>query len=191
MKKNLSSKSDSNNSLIRTFVAVPISEPNAKELESFVNSLKKLAHIRWVTIKQFHITLRFIGEQTPEIIDQVRTALQDVHFDPFEIELSYAGGFPNLNSPKSIWLSGNQGKQELIDLAKKVNKAIDDATGLEAETRAFKPHLTLARSDGRPLPQELMAALKNAPKLIWACTSFDLMRSKLTPQGAVYSKIPL
>ena len=182
--------SDPKNSLIRAFVAVPRLEAQAKELETFVNSVRKLAHLRWVTAQQFHITLRFLGEQPPEIIDQVKGVLNQVHFDPFEIELSYAGAFPNLNAPRSIWLSGKQGMPELTDLAKTVNKAIDEV-GLTPEKRAFKPHLTLARSDGTPLSAELIAALKNSPKLIWTCKSFDLMRSRLTPKGAIYSKIPL
>ena len=182
--------SDPKNSLIRAFVAVPIAEPKAKELESFLQSLRKLANLRWVTCEQFHITLRFLGEQTPAMIDKVRGALNLIHFNPFDIELSYAGAFPHMSSPRALWLSGKEGMKELTDLAAMVNEAID-ALGVALEKRKFKPHLTLARTDGRPFPAQLIAALKDSPRLIWRCDKFDLMRSKLTPRGAVYSKIPL
>ena len=186
----MSLRSESQKSLIRAFVAVPISESSAKELESFVDSLRKMARLRWVTAAQFHITLRFLGEQTPEVIDRVKGALNLIHFSPFDIELSYAGAFPNMNSPRALWLAGKQGINELTELATKVNKAID-ALGLIPEQRKFSPHLTLARTNGTPLPAQLIEALKKPPRLTWNCNKFFLMRSKLTPNGAVYSKIPL
>ncbi|MBR5097740.1 MAG: RNA 2',3'-cyclic phosphodiesterase [Spirochaetales bacterium] len=190
MEKNTSSISDSQHSLIRAFVAVPIPEAASKELDRYLNSLKNMTDLRWVTAAQFHITLRFLGEQTQEIIEHVRDALSHVRFSPFEIELSYTGAFPNMRCPRVLWLSGNQGKRELIALAETVNKSMD-AIGLPHEKRAFKPHLTLARTNGVSLPSELLRELKNPPKLHWCSDNFDLMRSKLTPQGPLYSKIPL
>ena len=171
-------------------MAIPVPDPAASELERFLGTLKPLARLRWVTRAQFHITLRFLGEQTRETIDRVKAALVPLHFEPFEIELSHAGAFPNKGCPRVLWLSGEQGRGELTALAEAVNRAID-AAGLPPEERAFKPHLTLARSDGTPLPPVLMKALEDAPTLAWRCEGFDLMRSRLTPQGAIYTKIPL
>ncbi len=190
MEKDSSSIIESDHSLIRAFVAVPIPEFAAQELERYLNSLKQKACLHWVTSAQFHITLRFLGEQTQEIIEQARDALSHLQFSPFEIELSYAGAFPNMRCPRILWLSGNQGKRELTSLAEAVNKSMDEI-GLPSEKRAFKPHLTLARTKGTPLPPQLLMALKKPPTLSWCCDSFDLMRSRLTPRGALYSKIPL
>ncbi|MCR5347053.1 MAG: RNA 2',3'-cyclic phosphodiesterase [Fretibacterium sp.] len=178
------------NSLVRAFVAVPVPDPAAVELERFLGILRPAAPLRWVTRAQFHITLRFLGEQTRETIDRVKEVLAPLRFDPFEIELSCAGAFPNKGRPRVLWLSGRQGREELTALAENVNSAIN-AAGLPPEERPFKPHLTLARSDGTPLPSALMKALENPPALAWRCEGFELMRSRLTPQGAVYSRIPL
>ena len=186
----MSVTSDSKNSLVRAFVAVSVSEPAAGELERFLNTLRPLARLRWVTKAQFHITLRFLGEQTRETIDNVKSVLAPLRFEPFDVELSYAGAFPNMRCPRVLWLSGKRGRGELTALAESVNNAID-STGLPREERAFKPHLTLARSDGTPLPPALMKSLEGTPTLVWRCEGFDLMRSRLTPQGAIYSKIPL
>ena len=190
MEKHVSSISDAKHSLIRAFVAVPIAEAAARELESFLNTLKNKACLRWATQAQFHITLRFLGEQTQEIIDQVRGVLAHLSFSPFDIELSYVGAFPNMRCPRVLWLSGKQGMKELTALAESVNRSLAEI-GLVPEKRAFKPHLTLARTNGMALPPELIEALKNAPTLLWRCDNVDLMRSNLTPHGAVYSKIPL
>ena len=177
-------------SLVRAFVAVPVPAPAAGELERFLGTLKPLARLRWVTRAQFHITLRFLGEQTRETIDRVKAALAPLRFEPFEIELSHAGAFPNRGCPRVLWLSSERGREELSALAESVNVTID-AAGLPSEERVFKPHLTLARSDGTPLPPALMKALETAPAIVWRCEGFDLMRSRLTPQGAIYTKIPL
>ena len=189
-KRHLSATSDKTSSLVRTFVAVPIPELAASELERFLSVLKPLARLRWVTRAQFHITLRFLGEQTRETIERVKGALAPLWFDPFEVELSHAGAFPNMGCPRVLWLSGKQGRGELTALAETVNKAMDDV-GIPREERVFKPHLTLARGDGTPLSPALMKALENTPTLVWRCEGFDLMRSRLMPQGAIYSRIPL
>ncbi|MBO4301265.1 MAG: RNA 2',3'-cyclic phosphodiesterase [Desulfovibrio sp.] len=182
--------SDSKDYLVRAFVAINIPEPAASELERFLGTLKPLASIRWVKREQLHITLRFLGEQTRETIERVKRVLTPLSFDPFDVELSYAGAFPNLKSPRVLWLSGKRGMGELSHLAEKANRAID-SVGLPCEKRGFKPHLTLARTDGNPFPPALLEKLKNPPTIGWRCDGFDLMRSRLTPQGAVYSKIPL
>ena len=171
-------------------MAVPVPEPAASELDRFLYTLRPLARLRWVTRAQLHVTVRFLGEQTRETIERVKQALIPVCFEPFEVELSYAGAFPNMECPRVLWLSGNRGKNELMALAESVNAAID-AIGLPHEERAFKPHLTLARADGMPLPGQLLKAMENVPSLVWRCDGFDLIRSRLTPQGAIYSKIPL
>ena len=178
------------NALVRAFVAVLVPDPAAGELERYLDTLRPLAPLRWVTRAQLHITLRFLGEQTRETIEQVKQALIPVRFEPFELELSYAGTFPNRERPRVLWLTGQKGKAELTALAESVNRAID-AVGLPREERAFKPHLTLARADGMPLPGALLKAMENVPPLVWRCDGFDLMRSRLTPQGAIYSRIPL
>ncbi|MBQ7607310.1 MAG: RNA 2',3'-cyclic phosphodiesterase [Desulfovibrionaceae bacterium] len=178
----------SGKTLIRAFVAVSVPNPAAEILKDYVNSLKKLGNLRWVTNANFHMTLRFIGEQTPECIAAIRQALTHIEFSPFEIELSYAGAFPNMSRPRALWLSGRQGMQNLKLLAENVNKHID-ATGLSQDGRAFKPHLTLARSDGTPLTNTLTKALENAPRVHWLCDTIHLIRSVLTPHGAQYSPI--
>lgn len=177
-------------SCIRAFVAVSVPDTAASALECYLQRLRPLARVRWVKKSQLHMTLRFLGEQTKETIAHVKEALAPLTVEPFTIELSYAGAFPNMQRPHILWLSGERGKTELTALAATVNSALE-AVGFPRETRKFTPHLTLARTEGTPLPPPLRQALETPPVLTWQYHSFDLMRSSLTPQGEKYSKISL
>lgn len=173
---------------IRAFVAVLPSEAAAREMERLLNRLRPLARCRWVTRMQLHMTLRFLGKRPPAVIDRVREALAAVAVSPFDIELNRAGAFPNLTRPRTLWLGGDRGSAELTGLAEQVDDALF-AAGLEREDRPFRPHLTLARCNGTPLPPPLLKELEHVPAFAWRCGGIVLMRSRLTPQGAVYAEL--
>lgn len=188
--RNFSTPSGAKSSFVRAFVAVPVPEPTASGLERFMETLRPLARLRWVTRAQFHITLRFIGEQTRETIDRLKGALAPITFQPFELEFSYVGAFSSMGNPRVLWLGGRKGTDKLTTLAQSVNDALY-AAGLPREERSFKPHLTLARGNGAPLSPALLKALEKVPSLSWRCDRFALMRSQLTPHGPIYSEISL
>ena len=176
--------------LIRSFVAVKMPGNADDELENFLAELRPLANIRWVRRSQFHITLKFLGENTREVTEDVKEALMPLkHFDPFTIELSYIGAFPNLNTPRVLWLSGDKGGRELGVLSRKVNDEVYDVAGIERDTKKFQAHLTLARLKNSQLPEELVRKLGEAPRLSWQCDELFLMRSVLTPSGPLYSEL--
>ncbi|MBR1658094.1 MAG: RNA 2',3'-cyclic phosphodiesterase [Synergistaceae bacterium] len=176
--------------LIRSFVAVKMSGQAADELENFLSEVRPLSKIRWVRRSQFHITLKFLGENTREVTDEVIDALTPLkRFEPFTVELSYIGAFPNLNAPKVLWLSGDKGADELGRLSKKVNDVLFEKAGLERERKKFQAHLTLARLKDSYLPENLIRKLGTVPKISWTCGELFLMKSSLEPSGAVYSEL--
>ncbi|MBQ3402958.1 MAG: RNA 2',3'-cyclic phosphodiesterase [Synergistaceae bacterium] len=176
--------------LIRSFVAVKLPGDMADKLENFLADLRPLSPIRWVRRSQFHITLKFLGENSREVTEDVKEALTPLkHFEPFTVRLSYIGAFPNLNAPKVLWLSGDEGASELGRLSRLVNDALLEGAGLERDTRKFKAHLTLARLKDATLPEELVRRLGEVPVLSWRCSELVLMRSVLTPSGPVYSEL--
>lgn len=177
-------------SLIRAFVAVTVPDWAAQTLELLLTRLAPLGQLRWVTRAQLHVTLRFLGEQTPDAIERVKRALAPIAFPPFEVELSCAGAFPSLERPRTLWLSGTRGAAELTALAARLEDALAEA-GIPRERRPFVPHLTLARCSGEPLPPALLKALEKVPPVSWTCCGIELMRSRLTPGGAIYSPIPI
>lgn len=175
---------------IRSFVAVKLPGDAADVLENFLAEIRPLAKIRWVRRSQFHITLKFLGENTREVTEDVKEALIPLkHFEPFTVELSYIGAFPNLNTPRVLWLSGDKGAGELGHVAKSVNDVLSDIDGLSMDAKKFQPHLTLARLKDSYLPENLVRRLGEVPKISWTCDELYLMKSDLKPSGPVYSVI--
>lgn len=175
---------------IRSFVAVKLPGDAADVLENFLAEIRPLAKIRWVRRSQFHITLKFLGENTREVTEDVKEALIPLkHFEPFTVELSYIGAFPNLNTPRVLWLSGDKGAGELGHVAKSVNDVLSDIDGLSMDAKKFQPHLKLARFKDSYLPENLVRRLGEVPKISWTCDELYLMKSDLKPSGPVYSVI--
>ena len=165
-------------------------EDISSELENFLAELRPLSKIRWVKYGQFHITLKFLGELEPGIIAQVKDSLTPLKtFKPFTIELSYIGAFPNLNTPRVIWLSGDKGARELTQLSRQVNDVLYEEVDLAKDEKRFKPHLTLARVKDERLTEELIRKLGEVKNFSWVCDELFLMRSELTPKGPIYTEL--
>lgn len=100
---------------------------------------------KWVAPEEMHVTLRFAGDidnlQAREWVD----ALAQIDVDCFEVRIAGLGAFGG-NDPRAVW-AGVEGGPALAELARLVERAARNA-GLQPETRAFKPHVTLARLKG-------------------------------------------
>lgn len=176
--------------LIRAFVAVKMPEEISEELENFLAEVRPLANIKWVKYGQFHITLKFLGELEPHVISSVKKSLTPLkYFEPFNINLSYIGAFPNLHSPRVIWLSGNEGAQELTKLSRKVNEILYNDEEIPKDEKKFKAHLTLARLKNGFLSEELVRKLGTVQNFSWRCSELFLMRSELTTKGPIYTEL--
>jgi 2'-5' RNA ligase len=60
------------------------------------------------------------------------------------IRFDRLGAFPRVNRARILWLGVSDGADRLVALAEKVEAASRRA-GFAAESRPFKPHLTLSR----------------------------------------------
>ena len=175
---------------IRLFVAVKLPGSESDKLENFLSELRPLARIKWVHREQFHITLKFIGEIESFRLGDVKAALEEIkYFEPFNITLDYIGAFPNLNSPRVLWLSGDKGASELTKISRLVNDSLYDSAEIERDDKKFRAHLTLARLKESFLPEDLVRSLGNVPKLSWQCSELVLMKSVLTPKGPIYTQL--
>jgi RNA 2',3'-cyclic 3'-phosphodiesterase len=140
----------------RLFVAVPLPAETIAAVTGLVESVRSLGvpgggrDVRWVRLEGLHVTLRFLGP-TPE--SRVAPSLAAVRstapaIEPFEIVLGGAGAFPSGGRrPRALWLGVQTGAEDLTAAAAEVDRALVTA-GWPPETRPFRAHLTLARSDG-------------------------------------------
>ena len=97
--------------------------------------------------------------------------------------------FPNARSPRVLWVGIDSGP-ELAALAEQVDAALT-LLGFERENRAFTPHVTLARFKEGGKKQNVASALPESQPSFGTMTApeFHLYESKLSPQGARYSKL--
>jgi 2'-5' RNA ligase len=97
---------------------------------------------RWLRPESYHITLRFAGDINNTQAHEFIANLAMITTDGFELRLSGLGAFGG-DDPHSIFAAvGSQ--PELEELARAHEKAARHA-GLAPDTRALKPHVTLAR----------------------------------------------
>jgi len=181
---------------MRLFVALDLPEDVRRGLHDLMGSLKKACpNARWVHPESMHITLKFIGHVPDEKREAIEQALlRIVAAEPVDIAFRGLGFFPNERRPKVLWC-GVQASPNLAALAADIENALEPA-GVERESRAYVPHLTLARID-----QE-KAGRTGVEKLVKAClelgatdfgsahaTEFYLYESVLKRSGAEYTKL--
>lgn len=130
--------------MFRLFVAF---RPPAAILDQLLALMEGVTGARWQSKEQLHLTLRYIGDVDRHQAEDVATALQAVRFQPFSIKLSGVGNFDHKDQSRPIWAGVNP-IHGLNDLHKKIDRAFI-RTGLEPESRAYIPHITLARFGAR------------------------------------------
>ena len=181
---------------IRAFVCVCINEDGKDELSGFIRGLKKFKGFKWAERNILHITLKFLGEIEPEQITRLDTNLSRIGgIRPFKVKLSGVGAFPNMSSPRALWIGVGEGSEGISKLAASVERAAV-TSGFEEERRSFHPHVTLARARNNSrggglvhMPDEIAEMLKSCPTPSWTCDGFTLMRSELSSTGPTYAPI--
>jgi 2'-5' RNA ligase len=145
---------------------------------------KAASAFRWVPPESLHLTLRFLGGVSPDRLDALRTDLRGLGERPFRLALDGVGTFGGRSAVRVVWVGLGEGTEPAAELAERV-EAVCQAAGLEAETRPFRGHVTLARargSRGAPLPE-----LPSPPALApWTATEFVLYESRLGRPNATY-----
>ena len=150
----------------RLFYALPLPPDATEAIASLVEQVRSEGvpgggrDVRWVRLDGLHLTLRFLG---PTLDDRIGPATEAVEVAargraPFEIAIGGAGVFPPVGRPRALWLGLREGADELTRLAGSVDEALTGA-GWVLETKPFRPHLTLARSDGVPAGAAIGARL--------------------------------
>ena len=98
--------------LIRSFVAFDIGEAavlrNLAKVQDVL--LGTGADLKLVKPENIHITLRFLGDVTPDMVDRIHGEMQQVQFQPFEVNVKGVGVFPNQRHISVVW-AGSQRAQ--------------------------------------------------------------------------------
>jgi 2'-5' RNA ligase len=181
---------------IRSFIAIELSEEAKKGLARLRKELERDEHrfVKWVDPGGIHLTLKFLGnipsKRVTEITEAMGKAAQGI--SPFHLEISGLGTFPNLKQPRVFWVGVGGELDKLSTLQQNIDLALA-ALGFTKEERPFVPHLTLARiREGALAPErrgfgELVGSATFEDKYPVEVEAIRLMRSQLTPAGALYT----
>jgi RNA 2',3'-cyclic 3'-phosphodiesterase len=181
---------------MRLFVAFDLPGAVRQALGEPTAQLKPLCRAaRWARPEGMHVTLKFIGhaiaDGDTEKLDAARASLAAVQSsEPVEISYRGVGFFPDARRPRVVWC-GVEASANLAQLAADIERGLEPL-GIPRETRAFVPHLTLARFKS---PEGVNALVRAAAE--WAArdfgsareTEFHLFESLLKAGGAEYRKI--
>ena len=183
---------------IRSFIAIELTDEIKSGLAQLQNQLKtgKQHPVKWADPYSIHLTLKFLGNIAADKIDAITKAIEAAAqgMSPFHLEVKGLGVFPNFNRVQVVWV-GMEGE---VDRLKQLQKRIESSLaslGFAPESRTFTPHLTLARLRESASPHErqnfgqLIAGTRFEATYSFRVDSVNLMKSQLTREGAIYSRI--
>jgi 2'-5' RNA ligase len=177
---------------VRLFVALDIPQAVREALTNVVRSLRDACpDARWVRLEGVHVTLKFIGEVSPDLTGRIRETLPGVPPAP-NVDLRFAGlgFFPTPRRPRVLW-AGVEHSDALPELAASIEARLEPL-GIVREKRGFQPHVTLARLDSARNLDALRSAVEKLgrPEFGRATPAeFHLYRSLLKPGGAEYTRL--
>jgi len=177
---------------IRAFLGVSLPSPITQALEDIQRRLKVLKlHASWVRPGNIHLTLKFLGDISPQQISPIKTELSRflTPVSPFQVTLGPPGVFPDFNRPRTLWVGLEDPEGHLLNLHQQVEEALQNQ-GFPGEKRPFSPHLTLARiksPKNKGLSQDSLESLPRPPLLKFDISSVKLYKSELTPKGSIYT----
>ncbi|MXP25360.1 RNA 2',3'-cyclic phosphodiesterase [Altererythrobacter indicus] len=145
---------------------------------------------RWQNEKQLHLTLRFVGDVDTALADRLAKALEEVcsGCPAFPLAMEGAGTFEKNNQAQMLW-AGVSHSPELIALQKRVEQ-ICQMVGLEADTRVFVPHITLARLNSSSGPvQPFLDRNADLSSEVYRVERIILYESHLSQTGSIYKEV--
>ena len=169
--------------MIRLFVAVAVPEAAAEALAPLVGGVPGA---RWTPPGNLHVTLRFAGEIAESLAEDLDSALSAVSVPAFDVSLAGVGAFGDPHALHALW-AGVEADDILTRLRGRCETAARRA-GLKPDTRAWKPHVTVAYLSGADPSR--VAAWTSAHNLLrvppFRAEAFGLYSSWRTRNGSVY-----
>ena len=180
---------------IRAFLAIDPPEDILQAMSRLQEKLKREigGRISWTKPQGQHLTLKFFGDISTEDVKNICSAVQNrVTSEPsLNLKVEKLGVFPDARRPRVIWC-GVTGDVEKLSVLQKQLDSDFAAISFPMEDRPFRAHLTLGRiKDSHGLTGISEALTKNSAFAAgeFNCTELILFQSKLSPKGAVYTKL--
>jgi 2'-5' RNA ligase len=177
---------------MRLFIAVELPEAVRDGLRQGLGRLRRdQPAARWVRPEGMHLTLKFIGEQSPALAEQLAALLPPALAGcaPVRVALGGGGFFPDARRPRVAWVGGEA--PGLTEWAAATDRCAT-ALGMPPEARPFSLHLTLARMERPWTPSVCEHFIAEVRR--WSLPAFEagevvVFGSELKPSGAVHTPL--
>lgn len=178
---------------IRSFLAFDMENDTVLNRLSLSQNLlvQTGADLKLVDPKNIHITVRFLGDITPGMVEQVFEEMKKIQFTPFTARINGLGVFPDLNYPRVVWAGITEGADQLKNVFSQLEPRLR-SLGFTPDSKGFSPHLTIARvRSGRNKTQLADFVAKNSKYDFGTIKAncLRLKKSDLTPRGPIYTTL--
>ncbi len=178
---------------IRSFMAFDIDNPvvhnNLAKAQALL--VQTGADMKLVETENIHVTMRFLGDITPDPVERVFEEMKKTQFVPFGIQLKGIGVFPSLSCPRVVWAGITEGANELRSIFDQLEPRLR-SLGFAADQHGFSPHLTIARVRSGRNKAQLADFVKQNADLDFGTIRAECLRLKksvLSPKGPTYSTL--
>jgi len=183
---------------IRSFIAIELPGELKSGLSQLQAQLKAAGHapVKWVDPYSSHLTLKFLGNIAADRVDEITRVMEAAarEISPFHLEVRGLGAFPNLRRVQVVWVGVGGEVEQLGQLQRSIESGLAPL-GFAPESREFRPHLTIARLRERASLDEqqsfgqIIGSTGFETVYRFGVDSVNLMRSQLTREGAIYTRI--
>ena len=174
----------------RVFVGIDLSRKFSRLIPMLKTTIgEHEGDIKWISGKNLHLTLSFLGNIDDSKIETLITDLQEVKALPkFTLFVNGTGTFPNSETPKVFWLGIEEGYNELSDTQSIIDELSFDYKETQREEK-FVPHITIGRINSAKKNTKIdVSTFLNAvySPIEIPINIVNLYESRLTPDGPRY-----
>jgi len=178
---------------IRSFLAFDLENETVRKRLAAVQQLmvQTGADLKLVEPQNIHMTIRFLGDIAPNMVEKVFEEMKKVQFAPFDVQIKGLGVFPDLRYPRVVWAGITEGADQLKNVFSQLEPRLR-GLGFKPDPKGFSPHLTIARvKSGKNKAQLAEFVTKNARYDFGTVKAecLRLKKSDLTPKGPIYSTL--
>jgi len=168
---------------MRLFIAINFEKETKNKLLSLRDELQSVSlRGNFSLPENIHLTLVFLGECDAKQTYAVKTAMDMVFFEPFEMEIERLGRFKRDDG--DLWWVGMRESKPLLDLQRDLTDLLGQyVKGVTIDKRKYSPHITLGRkvaADTNPRQIESFGETVNR---------IDLMKSERINGKLTYTAI--
>jgi 2'-5' RNA ligase len=179
----------------RIFLAIDIPAAARDVCAGYIENLGSQfpkVRVAWVRPEKLHITLKFLGDTTDDVMRKLRDDIVRVvaEHEQFQSSLAGTGIFSSRSRPRVLWLGVDDSEARM----RKIHHSLEMVCrefGYDADDKLFTPHITVGRirepRSAVPLADRHLKT--EIEPVAFSVSEIVLYESKTERTGSVYSRL--